>query len=34
LFLHALNWYNPSLLFTCINGRKIKRALKFSVFGD
>jgi hypothetical protein len=23
LFLHTLNWYNPSLLFTCTNGEKI-----------
>jgi hypothetical protein len=22
LFLHTLNWYNPSLLYTCTNGEK------------
>jgi hypothetical protein len=23
LFLHTLNWYNPSLLFACTNGEKV-----------
>jgi hypothetical protein len=28
------NWYNPSLLFTCTNGEKVKMALNVSSFGD
>jgi hypothetical protein len=31
---NTLNWYNPSLLFTCTNGRKNTRALKVFIFGD
>jgi hypothetical protein len=27
LFLHTLNWYNPSLIFTCTNGEKVLRKM-------